>query len=102
MLYEVITYKVVTLSSAFSGYYKAVKDYLQPLLVSLALALPFLNHLDETRRSALVIGVVYSIIYFLSARASKLAAWCESRFLSTSKALVVLQIVGVLAGCMVV
>ncbi len=55
----------------FEGMYKASKDFLQPILKQTAIALPFLITLDESKRSALLVGGVYFVLYFLSSFASR-------------------------------
>ena len=55
----------------FEGMYKASKDYLQPILKQTALALPFLVTWGESKRSALLVGGVYFVLYFLSSFASR-------------------------------
>ena len=55
----------------FEGMYKASKDYLQPILKQTALALPFLVTWSESKRSALLVGGVYFVLYFLSSFASR-------------------------------
>jgi MFS family permease len=54
-----------------SGYYKAVKDYLQPIIASLAISIPLLSSQSEVRREALWVGLFYFIIYGLSGIASQ-------------------------------
>ena len=60
-------------SMSFEGVYKAVEDYLQPVVKSMALLLPALAWIGETRRSALMIGLVYVVLYLGSAYASRSA-----------------------------
>lgn len=55
----------------FEGMYKASKDYLQPILKQTAIALPILIALDESKRTALLVGGVYFVLYFLSSFASR-------------------------------
>ena len=55
----------------FEGMYKASKDFLQPILKQTAIALPFLIAMDESKRSALLVGGVYFILYFISSFASR-------------------------------
>jgi hypothetical protein len=57
-------------SSLISGFYNAVKDYLQPLLIAFALSLPLFSSRSETDRSSIIIGVVYFLIFLLTSRAS--------------------------------
>lgn len=70
----------VAAAALYSGYYKALKDYLQPVLKILALSLPLLTSENEFVRTAIVVGTVYSGIYFLTAVASRRAGtFAESR-----------------------
>ena len=55
----------------FEGMYKASKDFLQPILKQTAIALPVLVALDASKRSALLVAVVYFLLYFLSSFASR-------------------------------
>ncbi|MFC2034172.1 MFS transporter [Chloroflexota bacterium] len=63
--------RLIVESMSFEGVYKAVSDYLQPIVKYAALALPFFIALGETRRSAILIGIVYFILYIASAYASR-------------------------------
>ena len=73
--------------SGFSGLFKATKDYLQPILESFALALPLFLALSDKRRSALVIGLVYFVIYIFTSYASRSAAGFSQRFRSLARAI---------------
>ncbi len=57
-------------STLKKGTYKTVKDYLQPLLQQTALLLPFLVELENTARTAVLVGVVYFGLYLVSAVSS--------------------------------
>lgn len=57
--------------SLFSGYYKAAKDFLQPIIQTLALSLPVLLYLNEDKRSAILVGIVYFFIFLLTSFASR-------------------------------
>jgi len=58
-------------SMSFEGVYKAVADYLQPVVKNMALLLPIFLTWEDTRRSAVMIGVVYVTLYLVSAYASR-------------------------------
>lgn len=58
-------------AAAFSGLYRAVKDYLQPLVAGVALATPWLLRFDEAARAAVMIGVVYAGLFVLGSLASR-------------------------------
>jgi MFS family permease len=74
-------------SSGFSGLFKASKDYLQPILESFALALPVFLLLEDKRRSALVVGLVYFVIYLFTSYASRGAAGFSKNFSSLGRAI---------------
>jgi len=58
-------------SASFTALFKTTKDYLQPILESLALASPVLLVLDDVNRSGIVVGIVYFFIYVLTSYASR-------------------------------
>lgn len=60
-------------SMGFQGYFKAFKDYVQPMLMALALTLPFFNQLPNAKRTALLIAFVYFVLFILSGFASRSA-----------------------------
>jgi MFS family permease len=60
-------------SSSVSGLMKSVESYLQPLLFAIAMTLPFAVKLGDQSRSALLIGVVYFVIYLITAASSRRA-----------------------------
>ncbi len=55
----------------FEGMYKASKDYLQPVLEKAAIALPILLTIDDSKRTAFLVLVIYFPLYFLSSFASR-------------------------------
>jgi len=81
-------------SSGFSGLFKTTKDYLQPILETFALALPVFLLLEDKRRSALVIGLVYFVIYLFTSYASRSAAGFSQRFSSLGRAINLTFLVG--------
>ncbi|MCJ7605775.1 MAG: MFS transporter, partial [Dehalococcoidales bacterium] len=58
-------------SMGFEGVYKAAEDYLQPVIKSLALMLPLFVGMGDARRTAILVGAVYFILYLASAYASR-------------------------------
>lgn len=61
-------------ASISGGLYQASKDFLQPILVALALAMPFLAGYADERRSAVVVGIVYAVLYVATSAASRKGA----------------------------
>ena len=73
-------------SSSFAGVFKSTKDYLQPVLAVLALSLSIFTALEDTRREAVIIGLVYFGIYLLTSLASRQAFLFSERFKNLSRA----------------
>ncbi len=63
--------RLILESIGFEGVFKAVKDYLQPILKNMALLIPLFFVMEETRRSAILVGVVYFVLHLASAYASR-------------------------------
>jgi MFS family permease len=90
--------RIITGLSSFSGYYMAIKDYLQPVLQTFVTAFPVLLYLDNKKREALIIGAVYFILYFLTSRASKFSGRSAEKFTSLQKPLNIILVMGLLTG----
>lgn len=78
----------------YDGFYNAIKDFLQPIVKSLALALPLLACLAEKQRSAVLIGGVYFGIYLLTSYASRRSGPFAGRFRALTTPLNVTMLVG--------
>ena len=90
--------KSLTSLSLHTGYYRAVKDYVQPIMMSLALALPFLTDLKNKQKTAVVIGVLYFFIYLLTAYTSRRAGRFREFYKNYSKPMNLTIIAGFIAG----
>ncbi len=90
--------KAIGNQSVYSGYYKAVKDYIQPIIKSVALSLPFFVNTEQSKRTAFTTGVIYFVIYYLTSLASKYSHRGASRFSSDERALNVYLFIGVFFG----
>ena len=66
--------KIINASAVHSAYLKAVKDYIQPLMVNIALIIPFLSDIDINKKNGLIIGILYFVIYLLTSKASQFAS----------------------------
>lgn len=62
---------IMNSAALHSAYLKSIKDYVQPIMVNLALVIPILATIDAKRKSGLVIGICYFIIYLLTSQASQ-------------------------------
>lgn len=63
--------RAIVNSAVFDGFFKVVKEYLQPMLKALALGLPVLLAMDGGKRTAVVVGVVYFLAYIGASFASR-------------------------------
>lgn len=86
--------------SLYTGYYKAAKDYLQPLLRTLAVALPILAATAQKQRTAIIVGVTYSILYAATAFAARSAGRFSERFSSLETPLNATMFLGLLLGAL--
>jgi MFS family permease len=69
---------IVNSTALHSAFLKSIKDYIQPIMVSLALFIPLLEGIDTKRKSGLIIGGAYFFIYLLTSFASKNAGKVSS------------------------
>lgn len=65
--------RLVADSVTVEGSYAVVKDYLQVVVQAFALALPVKLSMTGEQRTAVIIGVCYAALHFLSSRASRAA-----------------------------
>ena len=93
-----IVIKAVLNLSVYSGYNKAVKDYLQPVLQSVALGVPFLLFLDDIQRTSVVVGLVFFVVYMLNSFASKYSGKLAAQFKNIYKPLNITLFSGYLFG----
>ncbi len=82
----------------YTGYYKATKDYLQPLLKALALGLPLFVELPDKERTALIVGMVYFLLYLLTSTAARKSGRFSERFDGLARPLNLTLIGGVALG----
>jgi len=90
--------RAVLSASSFGGFYKGAKDYLQPMIAAMALSLPVVTGLSSRRREALLIGVVYTLIYLLTSVASRKSARVAGLFSTSERALNALLLLGLVLG----
>ena len=53
--------KAIANLSSHSGFHKAIKDYLQPVIQTFALSIPIMLAFTEKQKSAVLIGIFYFI-----------------------------------------
>ena len=89
-------FQIINSSALHSAFLKAIKDYIQPVIVQIAIVLPLLKTIEPKRKSGLVIGVVYFFIFLLTSFASKQAFKISS--LSIKNISKVTLLLGLVAG----
>lgn len=73
-------WRLITLishSALHSAYLKAVKDYIQPLMLQVAITIPLIFSMDRDQQNGLSIGIFYFVIYLLTSFASRSASHIE-------------------------
>jgi MFS family permease len=84
--------------SVYSGYFRAMKDYVQPLIQAAALGLPVLLSLQPEKKTAILVGIIYSLIYLLSSLAARQSGSFSKRFRGLRGALNLTLLVGLVFG----
>ena len=70
--------RILIESMNFEGLYKTTKDYIQPILYSFVLTIIIFPELDDSKKTAIVFGIVYFSLHLLSALASRFAGKFEN------------------------
>ncbi|MCD6116844.1 MFS transporter [bacterium] len=63
--------RLILESMCFEGFFKATKDYIQPMVKNFAIAIPVFVTLGKGSRTPVLIGLVYFVLYLLSAVGSR-------------------------------
>jgi MFS family permease len=66
--------KIINTSAVHTAYLRAVKDYIQPLMVNVALIIPIMLNVDPEKKNGIIIGVIYFFIYIATSRASQISS----------------------------
>ena len=86
-------------SAVFTAYQKAGKDYIQPVMKRVAMMLPFFAAVNTTKKIGLLIGLMYTILYLLTATASSYAGQIAKIFKNPAYiTLVIGFVLGILGG----
>ena len=72
--------KLIYTSANHTAYLKAVKDYIQPVMMHVALMIPVFMSMEKDKKTGIFIGVFYFIIYILTSKASQLSAVFTDRY----------------------
>ena len=66
--------QLINTSALHTAYLKAVKDYIQPLMLNIVLIIPLLPNTETEKKSGVFIGIIYFFIYLITSYASKNAS----------------------------
>lgn len=91
-----VVLRIINTSALHSAFLKAVKDYIQPLMVSVALLIPIMSQIDQEKKNGVVIGIIYFLIYLATSYASKAASGIARKH--SSRISVVTLLLGFLMG----
>ena len=69
--------KLISQSALHSAYLKAIKDYIQLVMLQVALLFPLISGIEQERQNGLVIGIFYFVIYLINSFASRSASHLE-------------------------
>jgi MFS family permease len=92
--------KILASASIYTGYYKATRDYLQPVLQTFALSLPVLYFLESKQRQSVIVGITFFLLYFLTSMAARRAGKFAGKFERINVPLNLTLIVGLFVGTM--
>lgn len=90
--------QAILTQAVYTGYYKAVRDYVQPVIKTFALSLPVFLWLDDKQRASIMVGIVFTVIYFLTSFTARRAGRFAERFQTLSHPLNITMLVGLVAG----
>ncbi len=85
-------------TALFSGYFKGLKDYIQPMINALAVSAPILLYMEKQQKTAVLIGGIYFIIYLMTSAISRRSGKVADRFSSLSLTLSITLVLGLSIG----
>ena len=92
--------KALVSSSLYTGYYKAVKDYVQPVIKMLALSVPAFAYWNDDKKTAVFIGLFYFVIYLFTSLVSRNAGKFQKLFVHYYKPMNFTILLGIMIGAL--
>ena len=96
--------KTLVNAAIYGGYYKSIKDFIQPFLKSSIIVMPFLLMLSDHERLSIILGLTYFLMFMASAIASrnaeKIKNWLGTRSKLLNASLLLGALLGTLSGIM--
>lgn len=94
--------KTLVNAAIYGGFYKSIKDFIQPFLKSAILVMPFLVMLNDHEKLSVILGLTYFLMFMASAIASrnaeKIKRWFGSRTKLLNASLLIGALLGTLSG----
>ncbi|MCD4777303.1 MAG: MFS transporter [Candidatus Aegiribacteria sp.] len=81
-------------SATFDGFFKVLKEYLQPVLKALAIGLPVFTAMSGNRRTAIVTGLVYFVLFLAASTASRYSGRFSRRLKGVVQSINITWIIG--------
>jgi len=91
-------FRILSNISIFSGYFRSIKDYLQPLIIGLALFLPTRELVESKQGGTFFIGLVYFFIFIFTSFSSRFSGRMNDRTDRPEKILNMSLVIGLFAG----
>ena len=96
--------KTLVNAAIYAGYYKSIKDFIQPFLKPSVVVMPILVFLSVHEKLSVILGLTYFLMFLVSAIASrnaeKIKNWVGSRTKLLNATLLVGALLGLLSGIM--
>lgn len=72
--------KLINTSALHTAYMRSIKDYIQPLMLHVALLIPLVWNISRNQQNGLTIGILYFLIYIITSWASQRAGHFSSKW----------------------
>ena len=90
--------RIIGSLSMYSGYYKGIKDYLQAVIATWAIAVPILVNMTDKQRSSVMVGFVFFLVYIMSSFASRYSGRFADRYANLAIPMNISLAVGLASG----
>jgi len=71
-------FRIINSAALYTSFLKVVKDYIQPIMIQIAVLIPYFNTIATKKKNGLIIGLLYFGIFLTTSLASK-NAWKISK-----------------------
>jgi MFS family permease len=87
--------------SYFFGFHRSLKDYIQPIIFSMAFYLPTGLALNQEKQKIIILGALYFIIHLISSFSARYSYLIPQYFKSTVKSINLLAFAGFFTGLLI-